>query len=230
MMIYGLQKLTLLDYPGKVACTIFTGGCNFCCPFCHNASLVIHTETNRGIDETEIFAFLKKRIGILDGVCISGGEPLFQPDILKLLSKIKEMGFAVKLDTNGSFPEVLKDIVQKGLADYIAMDIKNSIENYPKTIGIKGYDTSRIEESAAFLMTNIIPYEFRTTVVREYHCSEDFVSIGKWLKNASFYYLQSFVDSGDVIKQGLTEYSKTELEEFANILRKSIPSVDLRGI
>ena len=177
MKIQGLQKLTLLDYPGQVACTIFTAGCNFRCPFCHNAPLVTHIDDSCDITTEEIFAFLKKRQGILDGVCVSGGEPLVQPDIAEFIREIKALGYHVKLDTNGSFPEKLKELVDEGLLDYVAMDIKNSARKYGETIGIDGYDPARILESVDYLMTNVVPFEFRTTVVREFHKKTDFEDI-----------------------------------------------------
>ena len=169
MIIQGLQKLTLLDYPGKVACTIFTAGCNFRCPFCHNASLVIDTSANETIPEEEIFRFLTKRQGILDGVCISGGEPLIQDGIEEFIRQIKEMGYDVKLDTNGSFPDKLIRLVEAGLINYVAMDIKNSQEHYGRTIGIEDYDIRDVHRSVKYLMSGKVPYEFRTTVVREFH-------------------------------------------------------------
>lgn len=230
MKICGLQKLTLLDYPEKVACTVFTDGCDFRCPFCHNKALVINSGENQTIDETEIFKFLEKRVGILDGVCITGGEPLLQQGIIEFIHKMKNMGFTVKLDTNGSSPTLLKKLCEEKLIDYVAMDIKNSIAEYPKTIGIENYDTQYIEESAEFLMSDIVPYEFRTTVVRELHSSQDFEQIADWLKNASRYYLQTFQDSENVIQPGLSGCSKTEMEVFSKILKKTMQSVELRGV
>jgi len=230
MNIYGLQKLTLLDYPKKVACTVFTGGCNFRCPFCHNSSLILCNEIGDAIDEADFFSFLKKRVGILDGVCVSGGEPLLQPDIKLFLTKIKSMGFLIKLDTNGSFPERLKELVQSGLVDYVAMDIKNSPERYAETIDVPNYDISDVEKSVTFLLMNTVDYEFRTTVVRELHSAADFVSIGVWLKSASQYYLQAFEDSPNVLKKGLSGYSKLEMEGFLKILYHDIPFAALRGI
>ena len=200
MVIQGLQKLTLLDYPGKVACTIFTAGCNFRCPFCHNASLVIDTYKNQEIPEEELFSFLKKRTGVLDGVCVTGGEPLIQQGIEDLLLKIKELGYAVKLDTNGSFPDKLRRLVEQGLVDYVAMDIKNSQESYGKTIGIEEYDIENVNRSVQYLLRGNVPYEFRTTVVQELHRRSDFESIGRWIEGAQHYYLQQFVDSGDIIR------------------------------
>ena len=230
MIIQGLQKLTLLDYPGQVACTIFTAGCNFRCPFCHNASLVIDTHKNRNISEEEIFSFLKKRQGILDGVCVTGGEPLIQPGIEEFLAKIKKMGYMVKLDTNGSFPDKLKKIVEAGLVDYVAMDIKNSPESYGKTVGIENYDIKNVMSSIEYLMSGVVPYEFRTTVVRQFHQRADFESIAQWIKGADRYYLQQFVDSGDLIQQGLTGYNKDIMEQALEIVKTGIPNAELRGV
>ncbi|MEF9945157.1 MAG: anaerobic ribonucleoside-triphosphate reductase activating protein [Lachnospiraceae bacterium] len=230
MRIQGLQKLTLLDYPGKVACTIFTGGCNFRCPFCHNASLVVEPDRNQEIQEEEVLGFLKKRVGVLDGVCVSGGEPLLQPDIQEFLGAIKALGYEVKLDTNGSFPTKLKSLVDKGLVDYVAMDIKNSKEHYGKTIGLESYDLSPVEESVDFLLSGAVPYEFRTTVVREFHKKEDFVSIGKWLIGAKQYFLQGFVDSGDLIQPGLSGYAVEQMEAAKRIIKETVEETHVRGI
>lgn len=232
MRIQGLQKLTLLDYPGKVACTIFTAGCNFRCPFCHNASLVVRSEENEEISEEEIIKFLKKRMGVLDGVCISGGEPLLQPDIERFMREVKALGYMIKLDTNGSFPDKLKHLVAEGLVDYVAMDIKNAKESYGKTIGVESYDLAPVEESVAYLLSDSgqVPYEFRTTVVRELHKKADFISIGRWLRGAKRYYLQAFVDSGDLIAQGMSGYEKEQMEAAKNIVAKEVPCVELRGV
>lgn len=230
MVIQGLQKLTLLDYPGKVACTVFTPGCNFRCPFCHNASLVIDTYKNKEIPEEEFFAFLEKRQGILDGVCVTGGEPLIQQGIEEFITKIKDMGYAVKLDTNGSFPEKLQKIVENGLVDYVAMDIKNSQESYAKTVGIKDYDIHNIHKSVQYLLRGVIPYEFRTTVVRELHQKSDFISIARWIEGAEHYYLQQFVDSGDLIKTGLHGYSKDIMQQALEIVREKVKTAELRGL
>lgn len=239
MKIEGLQKLTLLDYPEKVACTIFTGGCNFRCPFCHNASLVIgnrgnvvpiDSQKNGEYTEEEILAFLRKRKGVLDGVCVTGGEPLLQPDLEAFIRKVKEMGYLVKLDTNGSFPEKLKSLAGQGLLDYVAMDIKNCLPKYGQTIGIEDYDTAPVEESAAFLMEGSLPYEFRTTVTRELHTEEDMYRIRDWIGGASAYYLQQFVDSGDVIRSGLHACDDETMKRWEAILREKIPGVSLRGM
>lgn len=230
MIIQGLQKLTLLDYPGKVACTIFTAGCNFRCPFCHNASLVIDTSANETIPEEEIFRFLTKRQGILDGVCISGGEPLIQDGIEEFIRQIKEMGYDVKLDTNGSFPDKLIRLVEAGLIDYVAMDIKNSQEHYGRTIGIEDYDIRDVHRSVKYLMSGKVPYEFRTTVVREFHQRSDFASIGRWIRGAREYYLQQFIDSGDLIRPGLHGYNKEIMEQALEVVKKDVESAKLRGL
>lgn len=230
MNIQGLQKLTLLDYPEKVACTIFTAGCNFRCPFCHNASLVTHVDPYHDMPEEDVLAFLKKRQGILDGVCITGGEPLLHTDLAGFLEKVKALGYSVKLDTNGSNIGRLKLLAEQGLVDYIAMDIKNAPNKYGETIGIRDYNLENILQSVDYLKSGAVPYEFRTTVVREFHKREDFAAIGRWLKGAERYYLQGFVDSGDLIQSGLRAYTKEIMEQALKIIRKNIPNAELRGV
>lgn len=230
MRIQGLQKLTLLDFPERTACTVFTAGCNFRCPFCHNASLVVDIPKEAEIGEEEFFAFLKKRQGILDGVCISGGEPLLQPDIENFIKKIKEMGFAVKLDTNGSFPEKLKMLVEKRLVDYVAMDIKNSPELYAVTAGVEMLDIESIKKSVGYLKEGHVPFEFRTTVVKHYHNEDSFERIGQWLTGTEKYFLQNFVDSGDLIGKKTRGCSEEEMKEFLTIVQKYVPSAKLRGM
>lgn len=230
MIIHGLYKLTLLDYPEHIACTIFTGGCNFRCPFCHNASLVTHINPATLLPQEEILSFLNKRVGILEGVCISGGEPTLQPDLIEFIKKIKNLGFLVKLDTNGSNPSMLAELLDQNLLDYVAMDIKNSPTNYGKTIGLATYDLSNINASIELLKHASIDYEFRTTVVKELHTEDDFFQIAKWIPNCSHYFLQTFVDSKDLIQDGFTGYNKEEMTSFANLLRPWIPNVAVRGI
>lgn len=229
MIIQGLQKMTLLDYPGKIAATVFTGGCNFRCPFCHNASLVLNRVNTQDISEEYLFEFLSKRKGTLDGVCISGGEPLLQKDIARFISDIKSMGFLVKLDTNGSFPSKLKELVLGGLVDYVAMDIKNSPAGYTRTAGTTESALPDVKESVSFLLAGHVNYEFRTTVVKEFHTIENFIEIGKWIQGAEHYFLQSFRDSGDLIQPGLQKVEKSELLEFANTVRTYVPSVQIRN-
>lgn len=230
MNIQGFQKLTLLDFPGKMACTLFTAGCNLRCPFCHNSRLVINPAGQSEFTVDEILAFLKKRSGILDGVAISGGEPLMQKDIDVFIEKIRELGYAVKLDTNGTFPEKLKELVGRGLIDYVAMDIKNSPERYPETVGIGGYDISKIEESIAFLLEGNVDYEFRTTVVREFHSVFAIEGIGKMIKGAKRHYIQSFIDSGELIGFDLNPVPKDEMETMKRIMLKYVDSCEIRGV
>ena len=230
MRVQGLQKLTLLDYPERVACTVFTAGCNFRCPFCHNASLVTHIPERADTDEEAFFKFLKKRQGILDGVCVTGGEPLLQPDIDAFLRRIKELGYAVKLDTNGSFPEKLEQLVKEGLVDYVAMDIKNALASYGETIGMDGRYDEAISKSVAFLLEGHVDYEFRTTVTKNFHTEECMEEIGKWIQGAKRYYLQGFVDSGDLIEQNIEGVRKEEMELFLKKVKSFIPSAELRGV
>lgn len=229
MIFNGLQKMTLLDFPGKVAATLFIGGCNFRCPFCHNAGLVIRDEREE-FDDSEVLSYLSKRKGLIDGVCITGGEPLLCPELKDFIIKVKAMGLAVKLDTNGSFPEKLKDLVENGLLDYVAMDIKSSVENYSKAVGIENFNTEKIEQSIDFLLENKVDYEFRTTVVKELHTPEDIKALAKRIKGAKRYFLQNFVNSGDLIGKNLSAHSKETLEEMQKEAQKYIPETSLRGI
>ena len=222
--------MTLLDYPGKVACTLFTAGCNFRCPFCHNASLVTHIDNDLGYTEPEVLAYLKKRIGLLDGVCITGGEPLLQPDITEFIDKIKQIGYFVKLDTNGCFPEKLAELVDRGLLDYVAMDIKNSKSKYGMSVGIPDFDISNIEKSVAFLMNGKVDFEFRTTVVKELHTEQDIQDIGEWIKGAPRYFLQNFVDSGDLIGEGLSPVESDVLCNMQQIASRFVGNTEIRGL
>lgn len=230
MTIMGLQKLTLLDYPGKLACTVFTGGCNFRCPFCHNASLVIPAKFGGAMPTDEFFDFLEKRRGILQGVCVSGGEPTLMFDLEEFISRIKSMGFLVKLDTNGSRPEVLRALVEKGLVDYVAMDIKNSLDMYPKTVGVDDFDVAPIKQSVEYLMSGAVDYEFRTTLVFGHHTEREIEEIGKWLRGAKRIYLQNFVDSGDLISDACSGVDKNTTEALCNLLKSYIPSCEIRGL
>lgn len=228
MIIKGLQKTTLLDFPGKVACTVFTGGCNFRCPFCHNASLVLRAGEVDEISEEEFFSYISKRKGILDGVCITGGEPLLSVGIEDFIKKIKSLGLAVKLDTNGTFPEKLNALLDQNLLDYVAMDIKNSKEKYAITAGTKDYPVA-IEESIRLIIEKAPDYEFRTTVVSELHSPQDIVNIAQWIKDAKHYYLQSYADSGDILKDGFSAYSESKMLEILEITRQILPCTVLRG-
>lgn len=228
MIIHGLQKMTLVDYPGLVAAILFTGACNFRCPFCQNAALVLHPSSEPEIPEEEIFSYLKKRKGMLRGVVITGGEPTVHSDLLDYMGRIKDLGYSVKLDTNGYRPDVLRRAVEGGYADYVAMDIKNSLASYARTAGVPHLFTSLIEESISFLMEGHVPYEFRTTVVKELHCDEDFVEIGKMCASCQSYYLQTYSDKGDVIDPIFSPPSPEDMERYIKILRKTIKNVSLR--
>ena len=229
MTIQGLQKLTLLDWPGKVACTVFLGGCDFRCPFCHNGDLVAGPMPE-GMGEEELLTFLSRRRGLLDGVCVTGGEPLLRPDLEGLLGRIKDLGFPIKLDTNGNHPQALRRLQEQGLVDYVAMDVKNSPARYAETVGLPQLDLGPVRESAAWLMEGAVDYEFRTTVVRQFHAAEDFQAIADWLQGARRYFLQSFVDRDTVLQPGLRAWDKEDLEHFARLIRPKIPAVQLRGI
>lgn len=230
MRICGLNKTTLLDYPGKVAATVFLGGCNFRCPFCQNGSLVLAPQEEPEISMEELWAFLKRRKGILDGVCVTGGEPTLAAQLPEFLEKIKELGYLVKLDTNGSQPEVLDELLKRKLVDYVAMDIKTSRENYKSVAGTEHLDMEKICRSVQMIMDRAPDYEFRTTVVKELHGREDFQRMGEWLKGAKVCYLQAYRDSEGVIRPGFSSYSREEMEEFAAILRRTIPLVQIRGL
>lgn len=231
MNISGIQKLTLLDYPGKVACTLFTAGCNFRCPFCHNAGLVLPDMLEEAsISEDEVMSFLKKRAGMLDGVAITGGEPLLHTDMPEFLEKIKNLGYKIKLDTNGSNPKLLKEIVNAGLVDRVAMDIKNAPSEYDKTAGCS-VDMEKIEESKDFLLTGTCDYEFRTTVVKGIHTKESLIAAAKWISGAKEYYLQQFKDSGNLIAPDAFEpFDENEMHELADAVRPFVPTVEVRGV
>jgi len=236
MVFGGVQKFTLLDYPEKTACTLFTKGCNFRCPFCQNSSLIYSDNAEKSDDSvqmisaSEIFEFLETRRGLLDGVCISGGEPLLHDELGKFTEEVKTMGFLVKLDTNRSKPDKLRKLIASGTIDYIAMDIKNTPEKYAQTAGLPDLNISLIEESVEILLLSTVPYEFRTTVVRELHSSADLVSIARWLSGAGNYYLQGFVNSDGVPQNGLHGYSDKEMNQFLDSVKKVLPSAELRGV
>lgn len=230
MILHGLQKMTLLDFPGRVACTVFTGGCNFRCPFCHNALLVTKVNESERYSEDDILNFLSKRKGLLDGVAITGGEPLITDDTLFFAEKVKKMGFDVKLDTNGSFPDRLKRAVNSGIVDYVAMDIKNSKELYAETAGLSFFDIGPIEQSVNFLLQGQVDYEFRTTVVSGFHTKESIADAAKWIQGAERYFLQNFIDSGCLIGEGITGVSEEEMRLFRDAAAQYIPTVELRGI
>lgn len=228
--VLGLQKLTLLDFPGHTACTLFSGGCNFRCPFCQNSSLVLAPDLLEPVDEDELFRFLSRRVGLLDGVCLSGGEPLLDPGLEERIRKIRSLGYKIKLDTNGAYPERLCRLVGEGLIDYVAMDLKNSPEHYGMTVGLPRIDLTPVMESVRFLLSDPVEYEFRTTVVREFHQPADFISISLWITGARRYFLQQFMDSGELIQDGLHSCTKSEMEHFLSLVHPRIPSAQIRGL
>ncbi len=229
MQICSLIKLSLNDYPGKMACTLFTGGCNLRCPFCHNGPLVLE-EPIAEVAQEEFFAFLQKRKGILDGVCISGGEPLLQPDIEPFIRKIKALDYSVKLDTNGTMPDKLIALCEQELIDYVAMDIKNSKEKYALTVGVENFDIAKIEKSVDYLLSGKVEYEFRTTLVAEFHTPQDIVDIGKWISGAKRYYMAVFRDGETVIHSGLHAPKSADLQAFEAAVTPFVGEVHLRGI
>lgn len=229
MKFHGFQKMTMLDYPGHVACTVFTAGCNMRCPFCHNALLVTEIDSSATIDEEEILDYLRLRKKMLDGICITGGEPLMQPEMESFIRKVKEIGLDVKLDTNGSYPALLKKLVLEGLVDYVAVDIKNRKEKYGETVGLPNFDLTPILETVEFLKEGHVPFEFRTTVVKEFHEVEDIEAIAQWISGAPRYYLQNFTDSGNLIGKNLHEAGKERMEEGCKVANLHIKT-ETRGL
>ena len=229
MKIHGLQKMTLLDFPGKVACTVFLGGCDLRCPFCHNYDLATGAAPAQ-MDDGELLAFLKKRRHLLDGVAITGGEPCLRPDLPELMRNIRALGLAVKLDTNGAHPELLAAILNEGLADYVAMDIKNSPARYARTVGLENLDLAPIRQSVKLLMEGQTDYEFRTTVVDELHRAEDFEAIGAWIKGARRYALQMFADRDTVPFENLHAPSREDMQNYRAIAGKYVENAFIRGM
>ena len=228
MKINGLQKLTLLDYPGRVACTVFLAGCDMRCPFCHNSGLW-HESAPAVMDEAELLEFLKKRRGMLDGVCVTGGEPTLRPELAGLLAGIKELGYSVKLDSNGGRPDALRRLIEDGLVDYIAMDIKNDPARYGETCGRRDMDLSPILESTALLLDGRTDYEFRTTVVNELHDRESFINIGRMIEGAERYYLQPFTDRDTVIFSGFNAPTRERMEEDLGLVKPFVRHAEIRG-
>ena len=230
MQICGLQKMTLLDFPGRVACTVFLGGCDFRCPYCHNAGLVLRPAEQPVIDPEEVFALLEKRRGIIEGVCLTGGEPLLQPDLADFIRELRRRGALVKLDTNGLLPERLKALMDEGLLDYVAMDIKGAPEKYPALTGVPGLDFAPVERSIALLTGGSVQYEFRTTVSPDTHAPEDFHAIGALTRGARAFFIQGYKDSGDTVGAPMTSPTAEQAREMLDVLRLYVPSAELRGI
>lgn len=236
MEILGLTKTTLLDYPEHVAATIFTGGCNLRCPFCHNRDLVFPEEglssgRTRAISDTEVFSFLRKRQNILTGVCITGGEPTLQSDLITFIAKIKSMGYHVKLDTNGFRPDLVQYLIEEGFIDYVAVDIKNSPQKYAQTAGISTCYLEFVQDTVSYLLAqDKISYEFRTTIVQEFHTEQDILKIGQWIEGAQAYYLQSFVASDHMMTDSLHPHTTHTLHQFLELSKKYVPNSHLRGV
>ncbi len=230
MKICGLQKTTLLDFPGHVAATVFLGGCDFRCPFCHNTDLLGGCAPEV-MSEEELLGFLKKRRAVLEGVCITGGEPsLSGAELGGLMEAVKGLGYLVKLDTNGYRPEFLKKVCKEGLVDFVAMDIKAGRFHYGEVCGVPGLHMGPVEDSVSFLMEETVPYEFRTTVVKGLHTEKDFEDIARWIEGCSQYFLQGFVDSGNVLRSGFSAFSRKEMEGFLSIVQKTVPAAGIRGV
>ncbi|MBR3894425.1 MAG: anaerobic ribonucleoside-triphosphate reductase activating protein [Clostridia bacterium] len=227
MNVQGYQKMTLLDFPGRVACTVFTGGCNLRCPFCHNADLVRHPLKGASM-ETEVLEYLAKRRGLIDGVCVTGGEPLLQPDLVAFLQKLKDMGYLVKLDTNGMLPQRLSEVLRSGLLDYVAMDVKSSPDGYAKAVGCD-VDVAVFEKSIRLIQESGIAHEFRTTAVKGIHTVDDFSAIGRWLGRDELYFIQGFQDSGNLLASGCQAFSHAETEEILAAAKQYLPRAAVRG-
>ena len=232
MFIAGMQKLTLLDFPGVVACTLFTAGCNFRCPWCHNAGLVLPEEaSDRLLESGEVLSFLEKRKGVLDGVCVTGGEPLLHAELPDFLKRVKDLGYRVKLDTNGSFPERLEALVRDNLVERVAMDIKNGPSRYAETVGLRNLDLSAVTASKDFLLSDAVDYEFRTTVVCGLHTEDSLLEAADWIQGAKQWFLQQFKDSGNLIHgEGLSAFSEDEMRRLLETVQKTNPAAQLRGI
>ena len=228
MKIHGLQKMTLLDFPGHVACTVFLGGCDLRCPYCHNYELATG-QAPPIMEEAELFSFLEKRKGLLDGVAITGGEPCLHPDLPDFIGRIRALGYPVKLDTNGTHPAVLREVLERGLVDYVAMDIKNCPNLYAETCGLKFLDINNIKKSISLIMNKAKDYEFRTTLVKEFHEKMDYDAFLNLIKGAKRLYLQKFVDREGCIKKGLHEVDVVEANKLRDYLSSGIAEVNLRG-
>lgn len=229
MNICGFEKFSLVDYDNYVTCTVFTKGCNFVCPFCHNSSLVLKDKFADNIPEEDVFSYLQKRKGMVDAVCVSGGEPTLQPDLKDFIKKVKSMGFRVKLDSNGTKPELLKELIDEKLVDYVAMDIKNSLGKYAQTVGLNTINLNPITKSIELLKNSGIDYEFRTTLIKEYHTQSDIEQIAELIKGAKNYALQKFVDNGECITHNLTEVDKETVDSYVEIVKPFVQNVKVRG-
>jgi len=229
MLICGYEKFSMVDFDTKICCTVFTGGCNFRCPFCHNGALVLGDVGAGRIDESEVFDYLERRKGLVDAVCVTGGEATLQPGLANFYRRVREMGYATKLDTNGLRPDVLESLLRDGLLDYVGMDIKNSPEKYAFTVGLKEVDLGKINESMRMLKDSGIDFEFRTTIIKEFHTAEDMAKIADWVEGGKRYYMQKYKDSEGCISHGYHEIEKARAEEFATLFKDKVGKVGLRG-
>lgn len=229
MVICGYEKFSMVDYDEKIACTVFTGGCNFRCPFCHNAPLVVGNVAKERMDEQEVLDYLCKRKGLVDAVCVSGGEPTLQPDLQDFVKRVRDMGYLVKLDTNGTRPDVVKELLDKGLLDYVAMDVKNSPEKYAQTVGLDSVDISSISKSIELIKTSGVAHEFRTTLIKEFHSASDIEKIADWISGADAYFMQKYKDNEGCISHGFTAFDKSELEPFVSIMSNKVKKTGTRG-
>lgn len=229
MEIFGLEKLSLVDFDGLVASTVFTGTCNFRCGFCHNALLVLDSKNLPIVPEEDVLEYLNSKKKILDGVCVSGGEPTLQKDLPLFLEKLRKTGLKIKLDTNGTNPQIVKTLVENNLVDYFAVDVKNDRDNYAKIIGFDKYDTSCVEKTVEYLITNDLDYEFRTTLIDEYHKEDNVKKIGEWIKGAKKYFMQKFKPGDNCISGGLTEVKEEKAKEYLNIVSPFVKKASLRG-
>ena len=227
---HGFQNVTLLDYPGKVASTVFLGGCNFRCPFCHNGTLVVNPNRYQTISDTEVLEYLRSKSKVLDGVCVTGGEPLLY-DIEPFLQEVKQIGLLVKIDHNGTKPEKLQQLIEHRLVDFVTVDIKNSPQKYSQTIGVHNFDLKPVQRTIDLLRDGAVDYEFRTTVVKGLHDADDFPDIGKMIEGAKQYFLQQYVDSGDILhNNNFSSYTQLEMQQFVDIIKPYVPNTHVRGI
>lgn len=229
MIVCGYEKFSMVDFDEKIACTVFTGGCNFRCPFCHNGALVVGNVKAEQIDENEVFDYLEKRKGLVDAVCVTGGEPTLQSDLKDFLRKVRDMGYLTKLDTNGLRPDVLKDVLKEKLVDYVAMDVKNSLQKYAVTVGLESVDTSKIKESIDTLLSGDVEYEFRTTLIKEFHTAEDIEKIADTINGAQRYFMQKYKDNEECISHGFSPIEKNEAEKFKTFFDGKVAKIGLRG-
>lgn len=229
MLICGYEKFSMVDFDTKICCTVFTGGCNFRCPFCHNGALVIGDIKAQRIDEEEVFDYLQHRKGLVDAVCVTGGEATLQPGLADFYRRVKDMGYVTKLDTNGLRPDVLEDLLQNGLLDYVGMDIKNSPEKYAMTTGLKDVDLGKINQSMRMLIDSGIDFEFRTTIIKEFHTYEDMAKIADWVDGGKRYYMQKYKDNDGCIEHGFTPVEKSVAEEYAKLFEGKVGIVGLRS-